>query len=291
MEYRVFDAHCDTLCSVLCSNSSLQKNNFHVDIERMSKYKGYTQVFACFIDNAYRSCALDRFIRLSDIFHNQKFWDNVRKILSVEGADMITDVEHLHMLYREGVRIIALTWNYSNHIASGAGEGNHKRGLTEFGRKIVREMNRLNMIIDMSHLNDQSFYDIAQISTRPIVATHSCSRTVCSHRRNLTDDMFKMVHESGGCVGVNFYPYFLTGSEKAGIDDIVRHIEYFMSLGGENNIGIGADFDGVDCLPEGICGCEDMYKLFDRLLQLNYTEEQVEKISHKNFERIMNGVI
>ena len=105
----------------------------------------------------------------------------------------------------------------------------------------------------------------------------------------MTDEQFKIIKNSGGCVGVNFYPPFLTNRDKCGIDDIVKHIEHFMELGGEDNIGIGADFDGVDCLPEGINGVEDMYKIFDRLLARGYTEEQAEKISHRNFERIFEN--
>ncbi|MCC8169760.1 MAG: dipeptidase, partial [Oscillospiraceae bacterium] len=116
---------------------------------------------------------------------------------------------------------------------------------------------------------------------------HSNSRRICSHRRNLSDRQFKIICASGGCVGINFYPKFLSDDGNAGIDDIVKHIEHFMALGGENHIGIGADFDGVDYLPNGIRGCEDTYKVFERLLQLNYKEEQVEKISHKNFEDVL----
>lgn len=143
------------------------------------------------------------------------------------------------------------------------------------------------MYIDVSHLNDRSFYDIAEISSLPIIASHSNSRSVCKHRRNLTNDMFSIIKNSGGCVGVNFYPPFLNDSGSANIDDIVRHIEHFLDLGGENHIGLGTDFDGTDGLmPTGICGCEDVYKLFDRLLQLNYSEALIEKISHKNFKRL-----
>ena len=120
----------------------------------------------------------------------------------------------------------------------------------------------------------------------PIIATHSNSRNICSHPRNLTDEQFKAIIKTNGCVGINFYPLVLNDSKRADIGDIVKHIEHFMELGGENCIGIGADFDGVDYLPDNIHGCEDIYKVFDRLAQLNYSEEQLEKISHKNFERV-----
>lgn len=282
MKYSVFDAHCDTLCIM-----EEQKNGkSHVTAEGMSGYEKYTQVYACFIAPKYYSCAKERAIKLIDTYYQ----NNLNGILSIEGGECIESAADIERYYSRGVRIAALTWNNTNRIAAGADESDKSKGLTEFGKEIVREMNRIGMIVDVSHLNDKSFYDIAKISTNPIVATHSCSRKICPHRRNITDEMFKIIAESGGVTGINFYPIFLTGCEKAVTDDIVRHIEHFMELGGENSIGIGADYDGVDFLPEGISGCGDTYKVFDRLLQLNYTEEQVEKISCKNFERVMADV-
>ncbi len=290
MEYSVFDAHCDTLCHTRDFGKKLFKNDCHLDIERMSAYKSYTQVFACFTDPIYKTRAMDRCLDLIDIFHR---FAPEGAVLSLEGGEPITSLAALRNLYRLGVRIIALTWNFSNHIASGAAETDESRGLTKFGRSVVGEMNRLGIFADVSHLNDKSFYDVAEATTLPILATHSNSRSVCRSKavcpveRNLTDEQFRVICGSGGCVGINFCPDFLNESGRAGIDDIVKHIERFMSLGGENHIGIGADFDGVDALPDGIRGCEDLYKVFDRLLALNYTEEQVEKISHKNFERVV----
>lgn len=285
MHYSVFDAHCDTLCAVLDGDRHLDENDCHIDLKRMGAYEKYTQVFACFIAPEYRHCALSRCLDLIETYK----YGGADGILSIEGGECIESVEVLHMLRKEGVRIAALTWNDTNRLAAGADERDLRKGLTSFGKKIVREMEKLKMTVDVSHLNDKSFYDIIEISTRPIVATHSNARAVCPHRRNLTDDMFLKIKERGGVVGINFYPPFLNESGRANIDDIIKHIEHFMALGGGDNIGIGADFDGVDCLPEGICGCEDTYKVFDRLLMLNYSEEAVEKISRKNFERIFEG--
>lgn len=287
MKYSVFDAHCDTLCRAADANGC--KSRFEVDIEGMSVYARYTQVFACWIAPEYAGRALGRCMKLIDTFYAMPQTKNARAILGVEGGEMITSAAVLRNLYRIGTKIAALTWNYSNHIASGADETDGGRGFTDFGKDILREMNRIGMYLDVSHLNDRSFYDAAELYSLPIIATHSNSRSVCAHRRNLTDDMFNLIAKSGGCVGINFYPPFLNESGRAGIDDIIRHIEHFMGLGGENCIGIGADFDGVDYLPDGIRGCGDTYKLFDRLLELNYSEEAVEKISHKNFERIFFG--
>ena len=283
MNYSVFDAHCDTLSLMLDTNQGFLHNTCMLDKERMDKYKSYNQIFACFIAPEYRSCALERCLAMTDLFRQYK----ISGILSIEGGSMITSLPVLRTLRRLGVRIAALTWNYSNHIASGADESDSSRGLTEFGRTVIREMNRIGMYIDVSHLNDKSFYDISELSSAPIIATHSNSRAVCPHRRNLTNDMFEIIIKTGGCAGINLFPPFLNPSGNAEIDDVIAHIEHFMSLGGENHIGIGADFDGTDgLLPDGIHGCEELYKIFDRLLQLNYTEEQVEKISHENFERL-----
>ena len=282
MNYYIFDAHCDTLSYLLDSDEPFQINNAMMDRSRLNQYKRYTPVFACFIAPEYRSCALERCLEMIHRFHHEHF----PGVLSIEGAEMITSVPILYNLYRLGVRMVALTWNHTNHLAGGADDTNPMHGLTEFGETIVKEMNKLNMYIDVSHLNDRSFYDIAEISSLPIIASHSNSRAVCNHRRNLTDDMFEIIRQSGGCVGINFYPPFLNESGSATIDDIIRHIEHFMELGGEDNIGIGSDFDRTDGLmPDGINGCQDTYKLLDRLLQLNYTYRQVAKISHRNFER------
>lgn len=289
MRYSVFDTHCDTLCSVLDGGKSINSNDCHVDMERMKEYENYTQVFACFIDPIYRDSAVERTLKLIDTYHQStnNLPENVHTMLSIEGGEGITSLAMLRNYHKLGVKIAALTWNFSNHIASGAFEKDNKRGLTDFGKTVVKEMNNLGMFIDVSHLNRKSFYDIASISQMPIIATHSCSDSVCSHVRNITDDQFRIIRESGGCVGINFYPDFLTEESECSAQDIVRHINYFMELGGEDNIGIGADFDGVDKLPNGISGVQDTYKVFDRLKKEGYTDMQIEKISHKNFERVL----
>lgn len=286
MDYSVFDAHCDTLCRISDEGQGLKQNTFNVDSKRMGAYRKYTQVFACFIDPVYHSCAVQRCMRLIDTFYTS----GADGILSIEGGECIRSLADLRNYARLGVRAAALTWNGTNHIAAGADEQDKTKGLTPFGKSVVNEMDNTGMLIDVSHLNDKSFYDIAEFYGKTLIATHSDSRSVCSHRRNLTDDMFRIIKSRGGCVGINFNPPFLNESGSADIDDIIKHIEHFMSLGGENSIGIGADFDGVESLPHGINGCEDTCKVFDRLLQLNYTDEQVEKISHKNFERVFENV-
>lgn len=279
--YKVFDAHCDTLCMIADNGENIKRNRYNVDKERMTQYISYTQIFACFIAPEYRNSAMERFIRLADVFDKQDF-SGINPILSVEGGDMLRSLEDVDYIKSRGVRCIALTWNHSNKIAGGADEP--EQGLTQFGRDVVRRLNECGIIIDMSHINDKSFYEIEKINTGILIASHSNSRAVCHHRRNLTDDMFKIIRDTGGVVGLNLYPDFLTESKICNISDTVRHVNHWLELGGVNAIGLGSDFDGVDDkLPIGIQGCQDYYKVLDVI-----DRGIIEKISHENFERVFN---
>lgn len=277
-KYKVFDAHCDTLSLIADHGGDIIINNYHVDKERMLRYHGYAQMFACFIAPRYRDAAMERFDRLADVFDAQNF-DGIMPILSVEGCDMVRSLEDIDHLAARGVRCAALTWNYSNMIAGGADEPEH--GLSEFGRAAVRRFNDLRILIDVSHLNDRSFYDVEKINSGALIATHSNSRTICRHRRNLTDDMFMIIRDSGGAVGINLYPDFLTEGADCGAEDAVRHIYHWLELDGTDAVGLGGDFDGVDRLPRDISGCEDYYKLLDLL-----DPYIAECVSHKNWERV-----
>lgn len=280
--YSVFDAHCDTLCRLCDVGGTIRSNPYNVSIDAMLEYSSYTQIFACFIAPRYYDNPKERFRRLAECYNAQDF-AGIKPILSLEGGELIESLEDVEYLKQCGVRCATLTWNGSNALAGGAdGDG----GLSRFGKSVVRKMNELGILIDVSHLNDRSFYDVAAISTKPIIATHSSSRSICPNPRNLTDDMFGIIKDSGGCVGVNFYPWFINGTDSCDISDVVRHIEHFMSLD-YGAVGIGADFDGTDdCLPNGISGCGDLYKIFDELIKRGTDINTVEKISHKNFERV-----
>lgn len=281
-KYNIFDAHCDTLCMIADNGGDIVKNKYNLDKMRMMMYNGYTQVFACFIAPRYRDNAMERFNRLAAVFDAQDF-DGITPLLSVEGAEMIRSAEDVDYLRSRGVRCIALTWNHSNRLAGGADEP--EQGLTALGKAVVRRMNELGILIDVSHLNDRSFYDIEKINTGIMIATHSNARALCNHRRNLTDEMFKIIRDTGGAAGINLYPPFVTESGVCGVYDVLRHIEHWLELGGEDAVGLGGDFDGVeDNLPRGISGCGDWYKLLDML-----DTETADKISHRNFKRIFFG--
>ena len=173
-------------------------------------------------------------------------------MLSIEGGEVFhPGVEAVDRYAALGVRIAALCWNNPNRLgvpAAVSAEG----GLTELGRDVVRRMNDLRMAVDVSHMNEPTMRECVRVSRAPVMASHSCARALCDHRRNLTDAQLRALFESGGYVGVNFYPLFVTGSERATADDVARHIERMLALGGEGYIGFGSDFDGIECTPAGL---------------------------------------
>jgi membrane dipeptidase len=196
------------------------------------------------------------------------------------------NIKNLDCFYNLGVRSICLTWNHKNEIASGNG-AEVDTGLTPFGVEVVSKMDEMGMIIDLSHISEKSYYDVLAISKKPVICSHSNAKKICNHKRNLTDDQLVSLKRIEGVTGINFYPTFLNNDETASVKDIINHIEYISGLIGIDYIGIGADFDGVDSLPEGISGVQDLEKVFNELLKLNYSEENVKKIAGKNFLRVI----
>lgn len=296
---RIFDAHCDTL-DLLGDNTSLKNIKAHYNFEKAAKYETHIQLTAIWLDNAEHDVPrrvrtlIKRFNTETQNVHviksaaDLKNAEGVSVILGIEGGEGAEgSLQHLEELFGEGVRLMTLTWNHKNEISGTAFE--KSGGLTDFGKKAVLKMQELHMMIDVSHLSDEGFCDVAEITSKPFIASHSNSRTVCPHFRNLTDDQFKVLIKRGGVAGINLCPDFL-GTDPS-VDSIVRHIEHFAALGGENNIGIGADFDGIGSLPRGIRGTEDLYKIFDRLLSLNYSQEQADKIAFSNMYRVFSEVL
>ncbi|MDQ2087199.1 dipeptidase [Herbivorax sp. ANBcel31] len=309
----VVDAHCDTITKIMETNSNLYKNNCNVDLQRLKKNKKFVQFFAAFVDQSiYHSQTLKRAVEIIDAFYQgveaykdvitlccnyndieKSFKDEkVAAILSIEGGEALQgDVSALRIFYRLGVRSICLTWNYRNEIADGVGESETRGGLTLFGKELVKEMNSLGMLIDLSHISENGFWDVMKLTKQPIIASHSNAKKICSHIRNLTDEQIIAIKENRGVIGINLCPDFLKDGGNAGLKDIVKHIEYIAGLTGFDHIGLGADFDGIDALPKGINGVEDIYKIADELLKLNYSNENVEKFLGKNFLRVIKEVL
>ena len=307
----LFDLHCDTAfeCATRLNGVDIKKGAWHLSLARGGYLRHWRQIFAIFMPDEYRDGdAVRHYERVRDYLYRQarlfpgefgivrdatsfnETGAKCRAIISVEGGSALAGkIERVQSLCNDGVRLITLTWNGSNELADGvlAGQG---RGLTDFGRKAVREMNRLHMAVDVSHLSDAGFYDVAEISDAPFVASHSNARRLCGNGRNLTDDMIGIISARGGLIGLNFCVSFLRDDGNAYITDILRHAEYMLSLGCENALCMGSDFDGTD-IPLDMSGIESMGQLYDSFLRLNYSEELVRKIFSRNAENYFKKYI
>lgn len=310
MAFGIFDGHCDTL-TTLAEGDRLYDADRNFNISQAEAYDYFTQVVDIWVDvarddvDAKVSAYINRFnaelvqnpaVRLirskQDLLNFKK---GVNFLLGIEGGEAVgRDIGNVEALYRQGVRLITLTWNTPFAISDTCvrtaenlnGETDYAGGLTHFGRDVVREMNRLGMMVDVSHLSDRGFYDVAETADKPFIASHSNARALCAHPRNLTDEMFRVLISKGGVAGINFYHRFLReDGEPAKMEDILRHIEHFMALGGQKNVGIGTDFDGIEILPEGFTGTRDLGKLCEALLRLNYPEALVRDLMAGNMER------
>ncbi len=274
--FDIFDCHCDTLTKAMWENKNLYKNDLHLDIERLKKFKRAVQIFAVWLDMPYLDKAYENTVRAIDFFEKQLIDHSeyitsdisdegkVRAILSVEGGEALEgDMDKLYCLGERRVRLMTLTWNNENEIGYGAVSGIDK-GLKDFGKAVIREMNDMDMLIDVSHLNDRGFWDVYNISQKPFIATHSNSRALCGHCRNLTDDQLRAMAETGGMVGINLYPPFVDG-ERGSLDNIIRHIDHIMGIMGENNIALGCDYDGISVCPENMGDVSKLYILYNRI--------------------------
>ncbi len=303
----IFDAHCDTISEIYMDNLSMCKNQGHIDIERMEKFDTYIQVFAAFVDkkniskppfdhcmsliSKYRLEISKNIGRISAIENAEQLENAVKNgglysILSIEGGEALGGrVDAIYEFYKLGVRLITLTWNYANEIADGVTE-DCGGGITDFGKQAVKIMEDLGILIDVSHISEKGFWDVVENTVYPFVASHSCVRAICDHRRNLTDEQICTIINRKGCIGINFYPEFLSNSKTCSIEKIVEHIEYILNLGGEDSVGLGSDFDGVDILPNGMSGAEDMSSLIDLMNMSGIPDIIINKIAYKNLYRV-----
>ena len=210
-------------------------------------------------------------------------------IYSVEGCDLLNGDLALLTAWREkGVRMAALTWNYENCVGTPAKIDGHAP-LKPFGRDAAREMARLGIAIDTSHLNQRGFFDLLDMGLIPL-ASHSCCAALCGHCRNLTDDQLKALFEAGGYVGVNFYPWFLSDDGRADLDTVCDHILHMLALGGEGHVGFGSDFDGIECKPRGLAGPQDVPALLAALKRRGLTEAEVRGIAGENLLRYYDRI-
>lgn len=217
----------------------------------------------------------------------------IAALIGVEGGHAIEDsLALLRQYYRLGARYMTLTHVNTNEWADSSNDKPVHHGLTEFGKQVIAEMNRLGMIVDVSHASDEVFRDVLEISRAPVFASHSGCRSLCDDPRNLTDDMIRALGEKGGVVQINFYSAYLTKrtSPQAGIEDVVAHIEHVVKLAGIDAVGIGSDFDGITKPPVGLEDVSKFPNLTRALLSHGYSEGDIRKIYGGNTLRLMRGV-
>ena len=294
----LFDGHSDTL---LWLKGDLISNSLHVDLTRAA-YSPYAQFFAIYhpfkpmFDELYAKLMTEletageavRLCRTAGDAEKAAEAGAAAAFISVEGAHVFDcDIGRLPKLKAKGVSSVCLTWNTPT-VISGTNSREPERGLSAEGKAFVREMNACGLIVDVSHLSDPGFWDVAETCEGPFIASHSNSRALCGHTRNLTDDMFRAIVEKGGVAGLNLYSAFLVNGEKqATVEDAVHHIEHFLELGGEKNISIGCDLDGCDTLPEGVAGVQDVGKVFDLLVARGCPEATARDIFYNNLMRVV----
>lgn len=299
MQYKVCDAHCDTL-SHLVSGGTLE--NATVTPERLAAGGVSLQVFALFAtygrgiepyEKARRmlSAAGEFPVPVLTGALPAALPDAPTGVFSIEGGEILQGSLERFAEFDAAarVRMIALTWNFENEIGHPAKNG-PEGGLKPFGLSLVREMNRKGVLCDVSHLNEAGFWDVIEHSTLPPVASHSNARALCEHTRNLTEAQIRAVIEKKGYIGVNFYSAFLANGRAATLEDVYRHVDAILQLGGEDVVGFGSDFDGIDAWPEGLANPADFPALLDFLAARGgYAPEVLEKIAGGNLFRVLKA--
>ncbi len=296
------DGHCDTITTAMRNNENLYKNNGHIDIERLKLFDNPVQVFAIWLEKEKLKNPFFHTMQAINFFENEleknkndivkakNYYEitknmknnKVSSIIGIEGCEAFEGkIENIYKFFEEGVRIFTITWNYENELGFGAATES-KKGLKDFGKEAVSFLNKLGGIIDVSHLNEQGFWDIYKLSNKPFIASHSNSKKICNNLRNLSDEQIKAIIERKGIIGINLYPDFLTEKEICDIESIIRHIDYMLKLGGENTIGIGCDFDGIDKSPIDISQVTDIYKLNEKIVEC-FGRKIASKIMGENF--------
>ncbi|PGZ07180.1 diguanylate cyclase [Bacillus cereus] len=304
---KIFDAHCDVLFQLWSAKGKKDFRNdsqLHITFEQLKNRKGSIQCFAIYVPEtvAYER-RFEVALQMIDIFHSEilslpgmKFiqtkddinmlkQDEIGALLTLEGCEAIgKDVMKLRLFYRLGVRSFGLTWNYANLLADGALE-TRAAGLTSFGKQVVQELNMLHLWTDVSHLNERSFWDVIEIAKNPI-ASHSNCYKLCQHPRNLNDEQIGALIKRNSIIGVTFVPQFLTSERQAHITDILRHVEYICSIGGEKNVGFGSDFDGILETVVNVTAYREYENVVNELYK-HYDTSTVERFLYDDFvERI-----
>lgn len=316
---RAFDLHCDTLLR-LKKDGDLTKTGGMVSLDGLLQGEVGLQCFAVFVAtglfpsfcrDALSAARFDQLYRKYQAMmerHKSRLYpvlsasdlDRAAEagktgvLLTIEDGGVLGhDLANVEAYYRKGVRLVTLTWNHANAIGfpNSPDPSLMSRGLTDFGREVVREMERLGMVADVSHVSDGVFWDVAEMAQKPFVASHSNSRALCSHPRNMTDDMIRILADKGGVMGLNLAPDFLAEDTRdSRVEDMVRHILHIRNVGGSEVLALGSDFDGIGGNLE-VSGPQDWPKLYTELHQAGLPETELEQMWWRNADRVLRAVL
>ncbi|MDD2212146.1 MAG: dipeptidase [Clostridia bacterium] len=311
----IIDGHCDTLLELFKNKRSFWVYNKegHLDWPRLQKGQVGLQFMSIYIEPQYKfSGSLCRTLEILDYFYQlqregkgqpltvtkKKDLQKLncclpRVLLAIEGGEVLEGkLSILRILFKLGFRSLTLTWNQRNQLADGVWETDTGGGLTTFGHEVIREMNRLGMLIDVSHLAESGFWDVLSLSTQPIAATHSCCFSLHSHPRNLSDVQLKALGDKEGIVGINFYPHFLgKNHHQMTIENVIKHLEHAVTVAGIDHVGLGSDFDGIEHVPQGLEDGTKFPCLINKLFQLGWKEKEIKKIMGGNYLRVLQQIL
>lgn len=296
------DSHADTIEVSMNRNLNLKDRDLSFNIEDIKDNLPYIQCMACFIHDKYINRGYEKANELLDYYYteeknNEYEIKNIKSskdidyvilknklgtLLTIEnGIALDNDIDNLYRLYKKGIRMMTITWNGDNQLGCGA-LTKQDNGLTSFGRKCINVMNNIDMIIDVSHASVKTFWDVLDLTRKPVIASHSNVYNICKHRRNLSDFQIKEIAKANGVIGINYCSNFLTEKKKSIIQDVVNHIAYVCNLIGPEYVCLGSDFDGTENLPANLKGVKDLYKIEECMLVNGFTEENIRNIMGEN---------
>ena len=304
----VFDAHCDTISRCYYLHEGLRCNTGDLSLEKTERFARYCQFFAlwttkeytdgdgCTMEEAYHTllgcfraqmaCNSDKIIqcRTAQDVEQAHRCGKAAAFLTVEGAELLGyDPARLDQAAIDGVTAINLTWNYANAL-SGSSKEQPERGLSTVGRDFVRKMEDLHILVDVSHLSEAGFWDVAEIASRPFIASHSNAKSVWNHTRNLTNEQITAIIENQGVIGLNFYEGFVGGSRD--LDMVRAHLDRILELGGARNVALGGDWDGCDLIGD-LPAIDSLPRLYEHLLLRGYEETVVQNLFYNNLMRVV----
>lgn len=298
---KLFDLHCDTVYEATTKGKLLSQNDLHLDLRRGLRYSEWVQTFAFWmpddlpVEEQYalyqKELATFRgFAREDDRltpYTGEATAGRCHYLLAVEGGGLLGDsLDRITTLKEDGVSILTLTWNGENRIGGGALS---EAGLSPFGREVVAEAERVGLLLDASHLNRKTFWELCRVTDHPFLATHSNADAICPHPRNLTEAQIKEIVTRGGLIGLNLFHAFLSPEKECEVTDFLRHIEYFLEAGAQDCLAIGTDFDGAT-LPKWINGIEGIEILAGFVVKW-FGKEVCDRIFYENavgfYQRLM----